>query len=176
MLLIGYGIVALLLIVVLIVVNVRASKRGASREEPAAEAKAPEEEARAESSAAPAPPIQEEAAAPPTVEAESHEDDGRPAAIDAKPETRLDRPDGYPGEGSLPPRGSRRQERPERTEPAPVPREETKDASYRQALRKLRTGSNPATPRASKSDDKIISDSDYRRAMQNFRKPGDKKD
>lgn len=136
MLIIGYGIFAILVIVILIVVNVRASRRTedgdgeekASEMEPAGNA--PEEERAAEAGPA------EEAGDP-------VEEEPKPAAGSA----------------------------------AAAGRSESRDRTYRQALRQLRTGPERAdVPPPARKEDRIMSDSEYRKAMQNFRKRGDRQE
>ncbi|CAM3816587.1 hypothetical protein COLU111180_09425 [Cohnella lubricantis] len=159
MILIGYGAVALLLIIILIVLNVRAAKRGHEKQEKQ-ERQTPDKPGEENSDGA--------------VKLSAAVDAGKAAeAEDASLASVRER-------AAYPPRSSRGKEPvAEATPPASGSQElnskpETKDATYRQALRKLRTGSSAAAAPSSRANDKVISDSDYRKAMQNFRRSEEK--
>lgn len=158
MLLIAYGIFAVLVIVILIVVNVRSSRRQANREgEEAAAELQPEPQPKPEpepDTARQADPASTPPSAPPAPEPAARVAPDAPPAfvVETEREERAAAPAADAGRGG------------------------TKDSTYRQGLRRLRDNPGPERPSSARAKDEIISDAEYRKAMLNFRKSGEKKE
>lgn len=183
MLVIGYAVFAILVVVILIVFNVKASKRAADGKEPNPIA-VPENLSDRER-----PPG---GAKPEPLETLGTEDavgnrsaDGSDAGLEKKgaaarpdPAAGEARADEAPGDRGAGTSSVGRDEKPDddsRLSQRSGAWTRTSDRHFRQALRQLRTASDESESQANEAlqQEKIISDAEYRKALQNLRKPKD---
>ncbi|GIO11895.1 hypothetical protein J19TS2_14500 [Cohnella xylanilytica] len=182
MLVIGYAVFAILVIVILIVFNVKASKRAANGKEPNPIA-VPEDLSDRERPPGGAKPEPLETLGTESAAGNRSEDGLDPGLEKEGAAARPDPADGEARAGEAPRDRGAGTPSAGRDEPDADSRlsqrsgawTRTNDRHFRQALRQLKTGADESEPHANEAlqQEKIISDTEYRKALHNLRKPKD---